>query len=272
MIGASIETTRELWASSLREVKKRIRPLFASMGSAISSGTYAKPVKAMYSASIPIIGLHHGASRNGLSAPPRRSQRRSDDLTGGVCRPVPEPKDRLARHARLRHDGCHPTSGQQADAQKNQVERNAKTSDLIPWSIQEIRRIAQRLARKRIQPADVIAWSLWRRAHQAAGAACHGSPNVAIRLPAGPGSKGLGEGVVAGRALLHRQDGTAVVGVDDRDVEPRTVLEQLHVALHRATTRAAPSRDPRSVVSGSANRRGAEAGARVEVEVRTIAS
>jgi SRSO17 transposase len=41
-----------------------------------------------------IIGLHHGASRNGLSAPPRRSQRRSDDLTGGVCRPVPEPKDR----------------------------------------------------------------------------------------------------------------------------------------------------------------------------------
>src|SRR6202011_5165938 len=60
------------------------------------------------------------------------------------------------------------TSGQQADAQKNQVERNAKTSDLIPWSIQEIRRIAQRLARKRIQPADVIAWSLWRRAHQAA--------------------------------------------------------------------------------------------------------
>ena len=54
----------------------------------------AKQVKAMYLASIPIIGLHPGASRNGLSAPPRRSQRRSDDLTGGVCRPVPEPKDR----------------------------------------------------------------------------------------------------------------------------------------------------------------------------------
>jgi hypothetical protein len=31
MIGASIETTRELWASSLREVKKRIRPLFAPL-------------------------------------------------------------------------------------------------------------------------------------------------------------------------------------------------------------------------------------------------
>ena len=60
-----------------------LRPI-ASMGSAISSGTYAKPVKAMYSASIPIIGLHHGASRNGLSAPPRRSQRRSDDRRGAL--------------------------------------------------------------------------------------------------------------------------------------------------------------------------------------------
>jgi hypothetical protein len=51
---------------------------------------------------------------------------------------------------------------------KKQVERNAKTSNLIRWSIQEIRRIAQRLARKRIQPADVIAWSLWRRSSAAA--------------------------------------------------------------------------------------------------------
>ena len=29
---------------------------------------------------------------------------------------------RLTRHSRLRHDGCHPTSGQQADAQKKQVQ------------------------------------------------------------------------------------------------------------------------------------------------------
>ena len=28
MTGASIETTLQLWASSLREVKKRMRPLF----------------------------------------------------------------------------------------------------------------------------------------------------------------------------------------------------------------------------------------------------
>src|SRR6201981_1049933 len=44
--------------------------------------------------SIQLSGCQQGESRHGLSAPPRRSQRRSDDLTGGVCRPGPEPKDR----------------------------------------------------------------------------------------------------------------------------------------------------------------------------------
>ena len=43
----------------------------------------------------------------------------------------------------------------------------------IRWSIQEVRRIAIRLARKRIQPAHVIAWSLWRRAHQAVAQRAH---------------------------------------------------------------------------------------------------
>ncbi len=37
----------------------------------------------------------------------------------------------------------------------------------------EIRRIAIRLARKRIQPAHIIAWSFWRRAHQAAAQRAH---------------------------------------------------------------------------------------------------
>jgi hypothetical protein len=64
-----------------------------------------------------------------------------------------------------------PTKGR--GAQKKQVEGNAKTSDLIHWSIQEIRRIAQRLARKRIRPADVIACPLCRRAHQAAAQKSH---------------------------------------------------------------------------------------------------
>jgi hypothetical protein len=44
---------------------------------------------------------------------------------------------------------------------------------LIRWSVQEIRRIAIRLAQRRIKPAHVIAWSLWRRAHQATAQHAH---------------------------------------------------------------------------------------------------
>jgi hypothetical protein len=44
---------------------------------------------------------------------------------------------------------------------------------LIRWSVQEIRRIAMRLAQRQIEPAHVIAWSLWRRAHQAAAQQAH---------------------------------------------------------------------------------------------------
>jgi len=44
-----------------------------------------------------------------------------------------------------------------------------KKPQLIRWSIQEIRRIAQR----QINPTRVIAWSLWRRAHQAAAKRAH---------------------------------------------------------------------------------------------------
>src|SRR6185295_17890937 len=40
MAGASIETTLELWASSLREVKKRIRPLFAQERAALNAGLF----------------------------------------------------------------------------------------------------------------------------------------------------------------------------------------------------------------------------------------
>ena len=39
--------------------------------------------------------------------------------------------------------------------------------------MQEIRRIAVRLAQRRIQPAHIIAWSLWRRTHQAAARQAH---------------------------------------------------------------------------------------------------
>jgi hypothetical protein len=39
--------------------------------------------------------------------------------------------------------------------------------------MQEIRRIANRLAQRRIDPAHIIAWSLWRRAHQAKAQRAH---------------------------------------------------------------------------------------------------
>src|SRR5215218_7399534 len=40
MVGASIETTLELWASSLRDVKSRIRPLFSQERVAASAGGF----------------------------------------------------------------------------------------------------------------------------------------------------------------------------------------------------------------------------------------
>lgn len=46
--------------------------------------------------------------------------------------------------------------------------RRSSPSSQVPWSIQEIQRVAIRLAQRRIEPAFVLAWSAWRRAHQAA--------------------------------------------------------------------------------------------------------
>jgi hypothetical protein len=85
---------------------------------------------------------------------------------------------RFSGDARLRHDGGDPPSRQFAAAKKNKTLNQSKnqkiaTLPLIRWSIQEVRRIAIRLARKRIQPAHIIAWSLWRRAHQAAAQRSH---------------------------------------------------------------------------------------------------
>ena len=40
MAGASIETTLELWASSLRDVKERMRPLFTQERVAASAGAF----------------------------------------------------------------------------------------------------------------------------------------------------------------------------------------------------------------------------------------
>ncbi|RZL19316.1 MAG: hypothetical protein EOP64_10705 [Sphingomonas sp.] len=77
---------------------------------------------------------------------------------------------RVAGHARVRHDGGDPPPRKRGDAPK----KNAHdTPALIRWSIQEVRRIAVRLAQRRIAPAHIIAWSLWRRAHQAAARRAH---------------------------------------------------------------------------------------------------
>jgi hypothetical protein len=51
---------------------------------------------------------------------------------------------------------------------------------LIRWSVQEIRRIAIRLAQARINPAHLIAWSVWRRTHQASARKAHIKRNMQL--------------------------------------------------------------------------------------------
>jgi hypothetical protein len=67
---------------------------------------------------------------------------------------------------------CDPSSRQCHAAQKGAATRDDQAI-LIRWSIQEVRRIAVKLAQRRIQPANVIAWSFWRRAHQAQARLAH---------------------------------------------------------------------------------------------------
>jgi hypothetical protein len=78
----------------------------------------------------------------------------------------------LARDARLRNDGRRVPSRERAGSPKKS-EAGSSGRNLIGWSVQEIRRVAMRLAQRRIEPAHVIAWSLWRRAHQAAARGAH---------------------------------------------------------------------------------------------------
>jgi len=84
---------------------------------------------------------------------------------------------RVARHARVRDDGGDPPSGKPGTAPKKNADDSAP---LIRWSIQEVRRIAVRLAQRRIQPAHIIAWSTWRRAHQASAQRSHISSKVQL--------------------------------------------------------------------------------------------
>ena len=101
-----------------------------------------------------------------------------DRQDGARARPQRDPllarlaPARLARDAGLRHAGRDPASGEREAAPKNRGQ-GATARTLIRWSVQELRRVAMRLAQRRIRPAQVIAWSLWRRAHQAAARQAH---------------------------------------------------------------------------------------------------
>ncbi len=52
-------------------------------------------------------------------------------------------------------------------------EDEERSRAMVRWSMQEIRRVAGRLAQRRIEPAFVIAWSAWRRCHQAVAREAH---------------------------------------------------------------------------------------------------
>ena len=101
--------------------------------------------------------------RSQIASRPRRMSWASTTTRPAPARLVPP---RLTRHARLRHYGRHSASRKHRDAPKADAQDDEHLSPpLIRWSVQKIRRIAVRLARRRIHPANITAWSLWRRAH-----------------------------------------------------------------------------------------------------------
>jgi hypothetical protein len=80
---------------------------------------------------------------------------------------------RVAGEAGVCDAGENPPTREHDVTPKNTPAGAPGPTALIRWSIQEIRRIAVRLAQRRIQPAHVIAWSSWRRAHQALAQKSH---------------------------------------------------------------------------------------------------
>jgi hypothetical protein len=79
---------------------------------------------------------------------------------------------RLARDARLRRPRGRALSRERS-SRANPASRESRGPPLVRWSLQEIRRIAGRLRQRRIRPALVLAWSVWRRAHQAGAQRAH---------------------------------------------------------------------------------------------------
>src|SRR5205085_11431727 len=70
-----------------------------------------------------------------------------------------------------------------------------------------------------------------------------GSPGMTAEILLPPGLERLVEGALARRALFQRENGAAAVVVDDRNVEPAALLQELQVALHVAFDRRQPDEE-----------------------------
>lgn len=89
-----------------------------------------------------------------------RSRPRRDAVLARLAPP------RLPREAGLRQAG-RGAPPRRWDGTPQKPDRRTDPA-WVRRSVQEIRRVSLRLALRRIEPAFVIAWSAWRRAHQAA--------------------------------------------------------------------------------------------------------
>ena len=137
MSGALIEQTLELWSGELCTIKAQIRSLFGHASVAASAAAFL----------------------DRLLGPERRKTGWMRAEAAGD----PGPWRQQAVLGRSRWD---------ADALRDLV-RDYALATLVRWSVQEIRRLANRLAQRRIEPAFVIAWSVWRRCHQAMARQAH---------------------------------------------------------------------------------------------------
>jgi hypothetical protein len=97
---------------------------------------------------------HRGWPRDGQDR--TRSRPRRDALPAWLAPP------RLARHDGLRHARRHPLPSRRCHTLEKGARRQDHAPPSIRRSMQEIRRIPSRLARRRIHPAHLIAWSPWR--------------------------------------------------------------------------------------------------------------
>src|SRR5947209_928586 len=71
-----------------------------------------------------------------------------------------------------------------------------------------------------------------------------------------PGLERLVEGALARRTFLEREDRAAPVVVDDRNVEPAALLQELQIALHVAFDRGqSDEKEARGYLDGEARER-----------------